>query len=756
MQADRQTTADAETLQLAVHEMTCAACASRVERVLKTIPGVADASVNLLTGRASIHVDGDADAVTATVVAALDDAGYPAEPIETGTRIEEPADAGAASRARALTAAAATVPLVVLEMGSHLFPAFHHAVGATLGTLGANLIAFALATFVLAGPGRDFYRKGYKALVAGAPDMNSLVAIGTSAAYLFSIAAVFAPSLLPAGRAGTYFESAAVVVTLVLVGRYLEARARGRTGEAIRRLLDLEAKSARVLRDGATIDVPIDAVRAGDLVVVRPGEKIPVDGDIVEGGAHVDQAMITGEPLPERKSVGDHVIGGTIATNGTFTLRATRVGAQSLLAEIVRTVEAAQGSKLPIQGLVDRVTMWFVPAVMAVSLATFVTWMLLGPSFGFALLHAVAVLIVACPCAMGLATPTSIMVATGKAAGMGVLVRRGDALEALSQVDTFAFDKTGTLTRGKPSVQEIVAVDGQGEADMLAAAAALEARSEHPLGAAIVAEAKSRDVPIAAVTDFATDPGLGVSGTVGGRAISVGGARLMRQLRLDPEVLAHAADRLTAAGATPVYVAIDGRLAGLIGIADALKDTSAAALARLKAMGKRIVMITGDDTRTAEAIAKRLSIDQVIADVLPVDKAAVVTRLQDGGARKVAFVGDGMNDAPALAQADVGLAVGNGTDIAIESADAVLMSGDIARVVDAVALSAATVANIRQNLFWAFAYNIVLIPVAAGALYPVFGIALSPMLAGLAMAASSVSVVANALRLNRFTPAQAA
>lgn len=741
--------ADIKTLELTVRDMTCAACVGRVEGALKQIPGVVGARVNLITGRASLDVATGRD-VTAAAIAALDDAGYPAEAVQVGTR--RPADDADSAdlRSRVLVAIAATVPLVVLEMGAHLSPAFHHAIQATLGQWWASLLAFALATIVLVGPGRDFYRKGFAALRRQAPDMNALVAIGTAAAYLFSIAATFVPGLLPDGRGGTYFESAAVVVTLVLVGRYLEARARGQTGAAIRRLLSLEAKTARVLRDGAAVDVDIATVRVGELVLIRPGEKIPVDGDIVDGAAHVDQAMITGEPVPVRKVVGDHVIGGTIATNGALTFRATKVGADTMLAGIVRTVEAAQGTKLPIQGVVDRVTLWFVPAVMALSALTFAVWLLFGPSFGHALIHAVSVLIVACPCAMGLATPTSIMVATGKAATMGVLVRKGDALETLSRVETVAFDKTGTLTLGRPAVVAIVTTAAFSETDVLRLAASLETQSEHPLGAAMVAAARARGLSLSPVEASATEPGLGMTGRVEGRAILIGGVKQLQRAGIEPGLFAEAAATHANTGATPVYVAIDEQLAALIAIADPIKDTTASALTALRRMGKRIVMITGDDTRTAQAIAKRLAIDDVIAEVLPIDKAAMVARLQDGGARIVAFVGDGINDAPALAQADVGLAVGNGTDVAIESADAVLMSGDLGRVADAIALSDATVANIRQNLFWAFAYNIVLIPVAAGALYPFYGVVLSPMLAGLAMAASSVSVVSNALRLNRF------
>ncbi|HEY5797978.1 MAG TPA: copper-translocating P-type ATPase, partial [Bosea sp. (in: a-proteobacteria)] len=585
------------------------------------------------------------------------------------------------------------------------------------------------------------------------PDMNSLVMLGTTTAYLYSVVSTFLPWLLPPGLDYTYFEAGAVIVTLVLFGRYAEARAKGRTGDAIRQLLTLQAKTARILRDGREQDVPIAEVGLGDVVVVRPGERLPVDGEVVEGSSFVDESMITGEPIPVQKGAGDTVVGGTVNKTGSFRFRATKIGADTLLAQIVRTMEAAQGSKLPIQAIVDKVTMWFVPAVIAAAIITFIVWMVFGPSpaFSLAIVNAVAVLIIACPCAMGLATPTSIMVGTGKAAEMGVLFRRGEALQALRDVTIVALDKTGTITRGRPELTDIVVAEGFAEAEVLRLVAAVETRSEHPIAEAIVAEAHRRGSVVLEPEAFAAEPGFGVSAMVEGRALLVGADRLLTAKGIDVSPFAAVAARLGGQGRSPLYAAVDGKLAAVLAVADPLKETSLEALEALRGLGLRIVMITGDNRRTAEAIAAGLPIDEVVAEVLPAGKVEVIKRLQAGGAR-VAFVGDGINDAPALARADVGLAIGTGTDIAIESADVVLMSGDLRNVANAVALSRATIRNIAENLFWAFGYNAVLIPVAAGALFPAYGILMSPMFAGLAMALSSVSVVANALRLKRFRP----
>ncbi|MEN5082992.1 heavy metal translocating P-type ATPase [Bosea sp. TWI1241] len=743
------------TVTLAISGMTCASCVGRVEKALRAVPGVLEAQVNLATERASVTLL-DPAGVTG-LVAAVAGAGYAAQPLGDGA----PADGETARAAErrelgraTLVATAATLPLMILEMGPHLSDAFHHWLLGRIDGFTLKLAAFLLASLVLFGPGRRFFAKGWPALMRGAPDMNALVMLGTGAAYLYSAVATFRPGWLPAGSAHTYFETSAVIVTLILLGRWFEARARGRTSAAIGRLVGLQARSARILRDGAERDVPVEEVRPGDLVLVRPGEKIAVDGTVVEGSSYVDESMVTGEPSPAAKGPGDGVIGGTINRNGALRFRAEKVGADTLLAQIVRMVESAQGAKLPIQALVDRVTGWFVPAVMAVALATFVAWLAFGPSPALtqALVNAVAVLIVACPCAMGLATPTSIMVGTGKAAELGILFRQGTALQALSDVGTIAFDKTGTLTKGTPELTKLAAAPGFDEAETLALAAAVEAASEHPSAEAIVAEARRRGLTLAPAHDFVAEAGLGVAARIGERRVMVGSGRLMARESIPVAALAAEAAALAGEGMSPLFVAVDGRLAGLIGVADALKPGSRAAIAALHRLGLRIVMVTGDNRATAQAIARRLGIDEVEAEVLPTDKAAIVARLQEGG-RKVAFVGDGINDAPALAGADVGIAMGAGTDIAIESADIVLISGDLRQVPEAIALSKATMANIRQNLGWAFGYNTLLIPVAAGLLQPLWGIAMSPVFASFAMAFSSVSVLANALRLRRFRPA---
>lgn len=746
-----------DAVDLVVEGMSCASCVGRVERALKAVPGVLDGSVNLATGRAHVRYVGGAETVSA-ISAALAKAGYPGKPIVDAAaqtdRDREVREAELAGLRRALIiAAVATLPIVVVEMGAHLFDGLHHALAGSIGEANIRVISFLLASLVQFGPGLQFYRKGGPALLRGAPDMNSLVMLGTTTAYLYSVVSTFLPWLLPAGLDYTYFEAGAVIVTLVLFGRYAEARAKGRTGDAIRQLLTLQAKTARILRDGEEQDVPVAEVSLGDIVVVRPGERLPVDGEVVEGSSFVDESMISGEPIPIQKGIGDTVVGGTVNKTGSFRFRATKIGADTLLAQIVRTMEAAQGSKLPIQALVDKVTMWFVPAVIAAAVVTFVVWMVFGPSpaLSLAIVNAVAVLIIACPCAMGLATPTSIMVGTGKAAEMGVLFRRGDALQALRDVTVIALDKTGTITRGRPDLSDIVVAEGFAEDEVLRLVAAAEAASEHPIAEAVVAAARARGLSVPQASAFAAEPGFGVSAIVEGRALLVGADRLMAEKGVDVSSFAAVAAGLGDQGRSPLYAAVDGKLAAVFAVADTLKDTSLEALEALRALSIRIVMITGDNRRTAEAIAAGLPIDEVFAEVLPAGKVDVIKRLQAGGAQ-VAFVGDGINDAPALAQADVGLAIGTGTDIAIESADVVLMSGDLRNVPNAVALSRATIRNIAENLFWAFGYNAVLIPVAAGALFPAYGILMSPMFAGLAMALSSVSVVANALRLKRFRP----
>ncbi len=745
-----------ETTELTIEEMTCASCVGRVEKALAQVPGVLEATVNLATERARIrHLSG---AVTIDdLEAAVMQAGYKSRRISAGTtssndQADERRDNEERSLRRALlTAAIFTLPVFIIEMGSHFIPGVHELVSKVMSQQTNWYIQFILATIVLFGPGMRFFRKGIPALFRGAPDMNSLVAVGTIAAYGYSVVATFIPQVLPVGTANVYFEAAVVIVTLILLGRTLEARAKGKTSQAIKRLVGLQAKTARVERNGETIEIPLDDVTTNDIVFVRPGEKIPVDGEVIEGASYVDESMITGEPVPVSKEIGSDVVGGTINKTGAFSFRVTKIGSNTVLAQIIRLVEEAQGSKLPIQALVDKVTMWFVPAVMTGAVITFIIWMIFGPNpaLTFALINAVAVLIIACPCAMGLATPTSIMVGTGRAAELGILFRKGEALQALRDVSVVALDKTGTLTKGRPELTDLVPADGFEYDEVLSLVAAIETRSEHPIAEAIVAAAKEKDITFASIENFEAVPGFGVSAQVGGRAVSVGADRFMAQLGLDVSSLQQTAQRLGEQGKSPLYAAIDGRLAAIIAVADPIKETTPEAIKALHALGLRVAMITGDNAATAAAIAKQLGIDEIAAEVLPDGKVAALKKFRSNGS-KVAFVGDGINDAPALAEADVGLAIGTGTDVAIEAADVVLMSGDLRGVVDAIALSQATIRNIKQNLFWAFAYNALLIPVAAGLLYPINGTLLSPMLAAGAMALSSVFVLGNALRLKRF------
>ena len=740
-------------VDLAIEGMTCASCVARVERALKAVPGVTGATVNLATERA--HVMGQAD--SAALIRAIEAAGYDARlAVSASAATDATADRKAAEvttlKRDLWIAAALSLPVFILEMGAHLFAWVHMAVMNTIGMQNSWYLQFALTTAALFGPGRRFYTKGFPALARLAPDMNSLVAVGTSAAYGYSLVATFAPDLLPAGTVNVYYEAAAVIVTLILLGRYLEARAKGRTSQAIKRLVGLQPKTARVIREGTALDVPISDVQPGDLVEVRPGERVPVDGAVTEGASWIDESMISGEPLPVEKTPGSRVTGGTVNQTGAFTFRATAVGEATMLAQIIRMVEAAQGGKLPIQALVDKITMWFVPAVMALATLTFAVWMIFGPdpALTFGLVNAVAVLIIACPCAMGLATPTSIMVGTGRGAELGVLFRKGEALQALQDVRVVAFDKTGTLTEGRPRLTDLHLAPGFDRAPVLAVVAAVEANSEHPIARAIVAAAVEEGLTLPEVTGFASLTGYGVVAKAGGSRIEIGADRYMTKLGLDVAPFAEITARLADEGKSPLYAAIDGRLAAILAVADPIKETTPQAIRALHALGLKVAMITGDNARTARAIARQLGIDEVVAEVLPDGKLAAVKRLKALG--PLAYVGDGINDAPALAEADVGLAVGTGTDIAIEAADVVLMTGRLTAVSDAIALSKATMRNIRQNLFWAFAYNAALIPVAAGVLWPAFGILLSPVFAAGAMALSSVFVLGNALRLRRYAP----
>ncbi len=745
-----------KSVRLNVASMSCASCVGRVDKALAAVPGVLDVNVNLASETATVtYADG---AVTlADLLKAAEEAGYPAEPAQDTApedRSARKADEARALARRTALAAAFALPVFLLEMGAHLVPGMHDLIGRTIGHQTSWLIQFVLTTVILAWPGRVFYTKGIPALLRGAPDMNSLVAVGTGAAWLYSVTALFAPAFLPEASRAVYFEAAAVIVVLILVGRWMEARAKGRTGAAIQKLLGLQARTARVLVDGEPQDMAIERIRTGDILVVRPGERLAVDGEVVHGSAHVDESMITGEPVPVAKAKGDSVTGGTVNGTGAFHYRATRVGADTTLAQIIRMVEEAQGAKLPIQGLVDKITLWFVPAVMTLALLTVLVWLLVGPSpaLSFALVAGVSVLIIACPCAMGLATPTSIMVGTGRAAEMGVLFRKGDALQQLTSVDVVALDKTGTVTEGRPEMTDLILAQGFDRAGVLALVAAVEAQSEHPIADAIVRAARAEGAARHEVESFESITGYGVRAMVAGRDVLVGADRLMAREGLSIGVLADAERRLAEQGRTALFAAIDGCVAAVIAVADPVKPASAAAIRALHDLGLQVAMITGDKRETAEAIARETGIDHVISGVLPDGKVAALDELRGGG-RRVAFVGDGINDAPALAHADVGIAIGTGTDVAIESADVVLMSGDLRGVVNAFEVSGRTMRNIRENLFWAFGYNVALIPVAAGVLYPALGVMLSPVLAAGAMALSSVFVLTNALRLRRVRPA---
>ncbi|APX69632.1 MULTISPECIES: heavy metal translocating P-type ATPase [unclassified Brucella] len=745
----------AGVVDLAIEGMSCASCVSKVEKALSGVPGVTRASVNLATERAHVELAGQM--ALSELIKAVEKAGYEAHALDearSDTRAEtqsEKRDAEAAELKKSvILAAILTLPVFILEMGSHLIPAVHMFVMDRIGMQNSWYLQFVLTTLVLFGPGLRFFKKGVPTLLRGTPDMNSLVVVGTFAAWGFSVVATFLPGALPEGTVNVYFEAAAMIVTLILIGRYLEARARGRTSAAISRLVGLQAKSARVVRDGQAIDVPLEDVRAGDIVQVRPGEKVPVDGEVIEGSSYVDESMITGEPVPVAKEKGAAVVGGTINKTGAFTFRATKVGHDMVISQIIRMVQDAQADKLPIQAMVDKVTGWFVPAVMAAAAITFVLWLAIGGTamMGYALVNAIAVVIIACPCAMGLATPTSIMVGTGRAAEFGVLFRRGDALQTLRDASVIAVDKTGTLTEGKPALAHFDTVEGFDKDELLALVAAVEARSEHPIADAIVAAAQEKGLKLAEVSAFEAVPGFGLKASVGGREVAIGADRYMAKLGADVAVFAEDAKRFGDEGQSPLYAAVDGRLAAILTVADPMKETTPAAISALHAQGLKVAMITGDNRRTAQAIARKLGIDEVVAEVLPDGKVAALKRLSAGG-KRIAFVGDGINDAPALAAADVGIAIGTGTDIAIESADVVLMSGDLRGVVNAIAISKATIRNIGENLFWAFAYNVALIPVAGGILYPFTGTLLSPVLAAGAMALSSIFVLSNALRLRR-------
>jgi heavy metal translocating P-type ATPase len=744
----------ASEIDLAIDGMTCASCVAHVERALAKVDGVQSVSVNLATRRA--HVSLSRAVPGEALIEKVEGAGYGAQLVQDASAPDSAAANEKQEQERLklkrqfLFSLIFTLPVFVLEMGSHMLPAFHHWLVANLGEWNW-IIQAVLTTVVMFGPGRVFYQKGLPALARLAPDMNSLVALGSLAAWLYSLAATFTSHLLPAGTVNVYYEAAAVIVTLILLGRLMEANARGRTSDAIARLVKLQPQIATRIKEGKPEQIDIAHIQPGELLLVRPGERIPVDGDIVEGSSFVDESMMTGEPIPVKKIIGSEVIGGTLNTTGSITYKVTRTGKDTFLARIIELVENAQSGKLPIQALVDKITAWFVPVVILISLLTFAVWFFVGPepSLSYALVNAVAVLIIACPCAMGLATPTSIMVGTGRAAAMGLLFRRGSALQSLAEIKTIAFDKTGTLTLGKPQLTDFEVAPGFDERELLSLALTAEQRSEHPIASALIEAAHQRNITGGELEMFEAISGSGIRAQVSGRSILIGADRLLAQQNIDLQRFKPTATQLASEGKTPIFMAVDNQIAAVMALADTLKPSAVAALTALHQLGFNIAMITGDNQRTADAIAKTLNIDTVIAEVLPEQKVSAVKHLRaDHG--DIAFVGDGINDAPALAEADLGLAIGTGTDVAIESADLVLVSGELQGVPKSIALARATMRNIKQNLFWAFAYNAALIPLAAGIAYPLWGILLSPMLAAGAMALSSVFVVTNALRLRRW------
>jgi P-type Cu+ transporter len=749
--------ANVREMTFGVTGMTCASCVSRVERALKKVPGVLEGRVNLANENATVeYLAGEVE--LRDLEKAVGGAGYGVIREESST--EDSHEREYRKLKADFRLAAALTALILLGSLPHMLGFM---LPVPMGWLNFGLLL--LATPVQFWAGRRFYRGAWGALRHGQANMNTLVVMGTSTAYLYSAVATLAPGLFATGRADVYFDTSALIITLILLGRLLEAGAKGRTNEAIKKLAGLQARTARVVRSGEEIDVPVEDVEIGDSVVVRPGEKIPVDGRVVSGESAVDESMITGESIPVTKREGDEVIGATMNTSGSFGFEATKVGEETALHQIMRMVEEAQGSKAPIQRLADRISAVFVPAVIGVAAMTFVVWLLLGPdpALTFALLNTVAVLIIACPCAMGLATPTSIMVGTGKGAESGILIKGGEALEGAHKLDTVVLDKTGTLTKGTPELTDVLVEDGITENELLRLAASAERTSEHPLGEAIVRGARDRGLPLAEAEEFEAVSGGGIRARVEGRGVLIGSRRFLSESGVSEDGLLPKGKELARDGKTPIFVAVDGEPVGLVAVADVVRDESREAIERLHALGLEVAMITGDNHRTAEAITRELGVDRVMAEVRPEDKASEVKRLQAEG-KKVGMVGDGINDAPALAQADVGIAIGTGTDVAMEAADLTLISGDVRGVARAIGLSKATVRNIKQNLFWAFAYNVALIPVAAGVLYPLFSDGsvpdilrpvlgeygfLNPVLAAVAMALSSVTVVSNALRLRQ-------
>jgi P-type Cu+ transporter len=747
-----------ERVELSITGMTCAACARRVEQSLAKAAGVSSAGVNLATARATVEYDPRAIGVD-QLVETVEATGYGASSLlktaeeEDATREQE----YRTLRRKFLFAAALSLPVLVIAMSHGRIP--------LLDGPWMNWVQLLLTTPIVLYSGRQFYTRAWSALKHRAADMNTLVAVGTGTAYVYSLIATVAPRLFVTGEhvgmvgmqttAPVYFEAAAVIITLIVLGRMLEARATGRTSEAIRRLLDLQPRTARIVRDGQTIDVPADQVAQGDIILVRPGESIPVDGVVTEGHSAVDESMLTGESMPVEKSAGDEVFGATINRTGAFHFRATKVGENTALHQIVRLVQEAQGSKAPIARLADVISGIFTPVVIGIAIVTFIVWYFAAPEptrLSMALITFVSVLIIACPCALGLATPTAIMVGTGKGAEHGILVRDGATLETAHRLTTIVLDKTGTITRGSPALTDVLPASGADARELLRLVASAERMSEHPVGEAIMRAAEEQSLDLSPVESFNALAGHGIEARVASRALLIGSERLLASRGIELNGAGAHAAGLAADGKTPILAAIDGEYAGTFAVADEIRPGAREAIAAMRRRGLEIVMITGDNRRTAEAVAREVGIERVLAEVLPEDKAAGVERLRSEGRARVAMVGDGINDAPALAQADVGIAIGSGTDVAIEAADITLIGSDLRNVVAAIELSDATIRTIRQNLFWAFIYNVLGIPIAAGVLYPFTGWLLSPIIASAAMAFSSVSVVTNSLRLRRFRP----
>lgn len=742
--------------EFVVHGMTCASCVRRVERSIAKIEGVEKVNVNLASETA--HVELSNPAVQAgQIIAVIGKAGYEAALVEradkqTQEQMEHRQREIADLKRDLMVAAVFTIPVFILEMGGHVIPGFHHWLHAFLPMQTSWIIQWVLTTIVLAFPGRRFFTLGVKSFMQKSPDMNALVAIGAGSAYVYSAIVTVMPGLIPENSRFVYFEAAAVVSTLILLGRYLEARSKGQTGQAIARLIGLQAKTAHLIENGQVRDIPLDELKVNDTVLVRPGETVPADGVVISGQAHINESMMTGEPLPVSKTSGDKVVGSTVSTNGSLTVKVEQVGENTVLANIIRMVQQAQADKLPIQNILDVVTSRFVPAVLLVAVFTFMAWMIWGPEplLPHALTATVAVLIIACPCAMGLAVPVSIMVATGRAAQLNILFRKASALQLLKDTKVVVFDKTGTLTHGCPELTDLYVVEGFEQAQLLAHVAAIEQQSEHPIALAIVKASQEQALHLPQVDDFRNILGAGIQARIGHDAYLIGSETFLASQGVDIRDLAEKGTEFSHAGKTPIFVAVNTRAVGLFVIADTVKKDAASVIAHLHNMNIKTVMLTGDNTQTAQAIARQLKIDKVYAQALPDDKVKYVNQIKQEMGTLV-FVGDGINDAPALANADVGVAIGTGTDIAIESADVVLMGKNIQNVAHAVSLSKATFRNIYQNLFWAFSYNVALIPIAAGVLYPAYGLGLSPVFAAAAMALSSVFVVSNALRLRRFS-----